>query len=116
MRERDRKLDSAKLDRPTRRLVESLKAARKKSGREEPRPSSSEAQSAAGRMALWADETARKHKRSGVDVPSHKLLDVPEQEYRQMAKKRPWAYWGTPKEKDVLAAAKVYNRHRSKGH
>jgi len=115
MREREGNLDPAKLSRRTRRMVDSLKTARKKPGRETPRPSSSEAGSAAGKMAVWADETARKEKRSGPDASPHELLGVSEREYRQMAKKRPWAYWGTPKEKDVLEAAKVYNRRQSKG-
>ncbi|HEY0935259.1 MAG TPA: hypothetical protein VGD91_16140 [Trebonia sp.] len=52
MRKRDGKLDPAKLNRRTRRMVESLEATRKKSGRELPKPSPSEAGSAAGKMAL----------------------------------------------------------------
>lgn len=115
MQERDRKLDLAELDRSTRRTVESLRAVRKSIGREVPRPSSSEGESAGGQMALWADETSKKLRRSGVHVAGHELLEVAEREYSQMAKKRPWVYWDTPTEKDVLAAAKVYYRHRSKG-
>lgn len=113
MRERDRKLDPAKLDRGTRRTVESLGKALKGAPRgASGSTSSEEAAAAAGRLTVWADETAKKQKRRGTAAPSHELLGVSEREYRRMAKKRPLFYWGTPNEKDVLAAAKVYKQHR----
>jgi hypothetical protein len=61
-------------------------------------------------MAVWADESSKKQKRSGVVVPGHELLGVSEREYRHMKKKRPLFYWAPPSEKDVSAAAKTYWR------
>lgn len=114
MTEREPALDLSQLDAPTRRVVESMRKVRKNPGRAT-LPSASERDAAAGWLAVWADENSRRHRRKGVNVASHELLEVSEKEYGQMAKKRPWVYLDTPTGKRAVEAARVYHHRRPGG-
>ncbi len=106
-----------KLDAKARRVVESLEAARKKSGRTKGRrgepPPRSEVDAAGARVAIWADETRKRLNRSGRKVSSHELVPgASEQDFRKMARKKPLLYWGTPTDKAVVKAADTWFRRR----